>query len=149
MRVRIRLRYRRIGSRGGLLCVRKWTFALHKGGGLPDQLNDYHWASWTWNREVWYTGTNVSEEQMYQTVRHHIEKVGLAVTISTRIREMLISNLGRGTSYPVWGFRDSPPFSQKKYRDCNSIRPQPLPSQFFPNYDPTIRSDIIQMLAAS
>jgi hypothetical protein len=37
---------------------------------------------------------------IYKPTVHHIEQVGVAVTLQTRIRKVLGSNIGRDTGYP-------------------------------------------------
>jgi hypothetical protein len=44
---------------------------------------------------------------IYNQSKKNMEQVGAAVTLYICIREMLSSNLGRNTGYPVWYFPQS------------------------------------------
>jgi hypothetical protein len=57
---------------------------------------------------------------------------GVAVTLWTRIREILGPNLARNPGYPDWDFSFFSSVPPDKCRDSIWIRPRLLPSKYFP-----------------
>jgi hypothetical protein len=74
---------------------------------------------------------NVHQEQIESWPSPSTKQVALAVTLSSCIREVLGSNLGRDISYPDWGFSCFSSVPPGKCQDSIAITPRAFPSKSF------------------
>jgi hypothetical protein len=108
-------RYKYISSFVFILSILCWTL----------------WQKWTLKAP--------QRKAIYKAIVHisvyeYTKRVSVVMTLFTRIREVLGSNLSRDIGCPFEFFHDPP----SPYRDSTSIRPRPLPSKFFPMHRTSI-----------
>jgi hypothetical protein len=69
---------------------------------------------------------------------HFTDRIGVVVTLATRIREVLSSIFGRDIGNLNSGFSLFSSVPAGNSRNSTSVRPRPLPFKFFPIYRPSV-----------